>query len=279
MEKMRPLALAKQVMAIPYHFVRHQWAHAPVARPEKHFFGPHPRQHLLFWHPPKGLPERQSVIVFYHGGGWRLGWPDQFPTIADWFLRLGYPVVMPAYRLSPKFAYPDMREDMNLALSKTVELMVAKRMPQRKILSGGMSAGATLAAHLAFNRDELDKIGLSQALFSGFLSLAGPLDLDTLPDVAPLRGFTGARPGTAAFQAANPMSWISEPHSMPILLIHGNDDAIVAPSSSERFFQRYQGPKSLHLLPGGSHLDSLNFVISDPSVDQVIRVWLEKCNV
>lgn len=279
MEKMRPLALAKQVMAIPYHFVRHQWAHYPVSKPEKYSFGPHPRQHLLFWNPPKGAPEKQSIIVFYHGGGWRLGWPDQFPTIADWFLRLGYPVVMPAYRLSPKFAYPDMREDMNLAISQTIDLIASKRMPQTKILSAGMSAGATLAAHLAFNRSELTQLGLSQALFSGFLSIAGPLDLETLPDVAALRGFTRGRPGTSAFKMANPIHLIHESDTMPILLLHGNDDAIVPHSSSERFFQRYPGPKSLHLIPGGSHLDSLNFVIGDHSVARLIQDWLEKCSI
>ena len=275
MGTLRPFALLKQVAAVPYHFVRHQWQHKAVCKAERHSFGPHPRQHLMFWMPPKGAPEQKSILVFYHGGGWRLGWPDQFPTVAGWFLRRGFPVIMPAYRLRPRFAYPAMREDLNLALGKIMELMETNHLGQKKLLIGGMSAGATLAAHLAFNRNELADFCMTASYFSGFISFGGPLDLCKLPNLAPLRGFAGGPPGCEAFRAANPITWLTEYEHLPVLLVHGTDDAIVPFSSSESFFQQYSGPKTFHAISGGSHLDSLGFALNDYATARVVDEWLD----
>ncbi|MDO8366888.1 MAG: alpha/beta hydrolase [Saprospiraceae bacterium] len=278
MASIRPLSLARQIAAVPFHFVQHQWKSAAVSKAEKHTFGPHPRQYLMFWMPPPGAPEQHSVVVYYHGGGWRLGWPDQFPTVAEWFLRRGFPVVMPAYRLSPGFAYPAMREDLNLALGKILELMEANGLQKKKLLIGGMSAGATLAAHLAFNRNELADFCMTPNYFSGFISMAGPLDLSQLPNLVPLRRYAGGPPGSEAFRAADPMTWLTESDHLPILLIHGTDDAIVPLASSERFFEKYSGPKTLHLIPGGSHLDSLGFALNDQATAGVLQQWLAELN-
>lgn len=276
MVAIRPIALARQVAAIPFHFVQHQWRGMAAYQPKKLAFGPHPRQYLMFWMPPVGLPERNSIVVFYHGGGWRLGWPHQFPTVANWFLKRGFPIVMPAYRLSPRFAYPAMREDLNLALALILELMPMYGLAGKKLVAAGMSAGATLAAHLAFNRMELATLNSSQEVFSGFLSFAGPLDLDQLPDVRPLRGFTGGPTGSPAFTAANPMTWINEAEYLPALLLHGTDDAIVPFSSSTSFFEQYPGPKTLYPIQGASHLDSLGFALDDRAASNQVEQWLLK---
>lgn len=226
--------------------------------------------------PPKGAPEQHSVVVFYHGGGWRVGWPNQFPTVADWFLRRGFPVAMPAYRLLPRYAYPAMREDLNLALQKILELMETNGLSRKKLLVGGMSAGANLAAHLVFNRNELADFCMTPNYFSGFLSFAGPLDLEQLPDVAQLRGFAGGPLGSEPFRAANPMTWLTDYEHLPILLVHGTNDAIVPFSSSESFFEKYPGPKNLHPLPGASHLDSLGFALHDHATASVVEQWVMK---
>ncbi|MBC7776792.1 MAG: alpha/beta hydrolase [Phycisphaerae bacterium] len=274
MKTIRPFALAKQIAAIPFHFVQHQWKGIALSKPEKHWFGPHWRQYLMFWMPPKDVPEQHSVVVFYHGGGWRLGWPDQFPTVADWFLRRGFPVVMPAYRLSPRFSYPDMRQDLNLALGKILELMETHGLSQKKLLIGGMSAGATLAAHIAFNRNELAGLGMSQNDFSGFFSFGGPLDLEKLPNLQPLRGYAGGPPGSESFRAANPITWLRESENLPGLLVHGTDDAIVPFESSVSFFEKYSGPKTLYPIMGGSHLDSLGFVLKDRTTAETLEKWI-----
>jgi pimeloyl-ACP methyl ester carboxylesterase len=276
MTQIRPFALAKELAAIPFYFIQHQWKGIAASKPEKHAFGPHQRQYLLFWMPPPGTPEQHSVVIFYHGGGWRLGWPNQFPTIADYFLRSGFPVMMPAYRLSPKFAYPDMREDLNLALGKILELMQTQGLSSKKLLAAGMSAGGTLAAHLAFNRNELAAFSLTTNNFSGFLSFASPLDLSRMPDVPQVRRFAGGRFDSPEFKAANPMTLLSADENLPILLLHGTEDAIVPFSSSESFYEKYSGPKTLYPIHKGTHFDSLNFALNEPNMSDAVSQWLDQ---
>ncbi len=268
------LSLARQLTEIPFELLHHLRASKPLARPEKHRFGSAWRQYLLMWLPPADVPERQSVVVLYHGGGWRVGWPGLHPTLAEFFLREGFPVVMPAYRLAPFVWHKQMREDLNLALLKTLHLLKERGFGNKKLILGGASAGATLAAHLTFDRGALGKMGIEQDLISGFLSIAGPLDLDQMPDFRAVRNYAGGKPGSERFRAANPVNHLLADEQIPTLLLHGTADAIVPFSSSESFFQRYLGPKLLHPMPGTTHLRSLRFATDDVAAAEVLKQWL-----
>lgn len=212
--------------------------------------------------------------MLYHGGGWRVGWPGLHPTLAEFFLREGFPVVMPAYRLAPWVWHRQMREDLNLALLKTLNLLKERNLENKKLIVGGVSAGATLAAHLVFDRAELAKMGIEQHLITGFISIAGPLDLDRMPDFRAVRNYAGGAPGSARFRAANPVSHLSMEEQVPSLLLHGTADAIVPFGCSESFFQLYPGPKLLHPMPGATHLDSMRFATDDVESAKVLRQWL-----
>lgn len=268
------LALARQLTEIPFELLHHLRASRPLARAEKHRFGPAWRQYLLMWLPPADAPERQSAVMLYHGGGWRVGWPGLHPTLAEFFLREGFPVVMPAYRLAPFAWHKQMREDLNLALVKTLDLLQERGFGEKKLIMGGVSAGATLAAHLTFDRDELGKMGIAQNLISGFLSIAGPLDLDHMPKFRAVRNYAGGKPGSERFRAANPLNHLSTDEQIPALFLHGTADAIVPFASSESFFQRYPGPKILHPMPNVTHLGSMRFATDDAASAEVLRQWL-----
>lgn len=212
--------------------------------------------------------------MLYHGGGWRVGWPGLHPTLAEFFLREGFPVVMPAYRLAPFAWHQQMREDLNLALAKTLSLLKEKDLEDKKLLVGGMSAGGTLAAHLVFDKAELKKMGLDQNLFSGFLSIAGPLDLDQMPDFRAVRHYAGGKPGSAAFKAANPIQHLVGDEKTSALLMHGTTDAIVPFACSQSFFEKYAGHKALHSMLGKTHLDSIRFATDDVDAATLLRKWL-----
>ncbi len=270
------LALARQLGEIPFQLAHHLRASKPVAKPEKHRFGPAWRQYLLLWLPPAEIPLRDSVAMLFHGGGWRVGWPDLHPTVAEFFLREGFPVVMPAYRLAPFAWHKQMREDLSLALSLTLKLLKEKNLENKKLLVGGMSAGATLAAHLVYDQPELEKLNLKQDIFSGFISFAGPLDLDRMPNFRAVRNYAGGKPGSDAFRAANPVLHLSGKEKIPALLTHGTADAIVPIACSESFFQKYAGPKMLHPLLNKTHLDSLRFATDDWATATLLRQWLRE---
>jgi dipeptidyl aminopeptidase/acylaminoacyl peptidase len=241
-------------------------------------FGEHPRQYVLYALPPEQLERKKTWIMFFHGGGWQFGKPGMLPQLADFFLASGYPVLLPAYRLTPRFSFPDMREDLTLALLKSVEIIQKTVGADEKIILGGMSAGANLAAHLLFNTEELAKNHVSPTRFSGFLCCGGPLDLNHLRDTFPLRRFTGGPHFAAGFQAANPINLLSaQSPAVPALFIHGTEDRIVPYPASVSFFKKYKniGTAELITLPEKQHLDAIRWINDDVETAEKVKKWLE----
>jgi len=273
--------LIKQVGEIPLQLAHHRLHSRSPGKPKKVKFGKHFRQYMLLWIPGKDAPQTNSIVFYVHGGGWRVGAPYLHPGIPRFFLDLGYPIVMPAYRLAPFYRHAHMREDMDLALKVLLETKRNLGLPQEKILVGGMSAGATLAAHLAYDRTALDKIGLSQKLFSGYLGMGSPLDLDEMPNLLPMRLYSGGKPDSKAWQIANPLTYLESDENLPTLLTHSETDAIVPYKAARSFYDKFPNPKriELHHIKGRTHLDSLRFAIDDMESAEQIRQWLKSNSI
>lgn len=270
------LNLIRQVGEIPLQLLHHEVRAKGLQRPQKVKFGKHFRQYLLFWMPPADAPKTNSIVLFAHGGAWRVGAPYLHPCVPLFYLNLGYPVAMTAYRLAPFYHHDEMMEDMVLALKTTLKLKEKYRLPHEKILAGGMSAGATLMANLVYNHDFLKKNGFGQSLFSGFLSNGGPLDLDRMPNFRALRQYVGGRPNSAAWHRANPKKLLRPNESLPALLTHSLTDAIVPYEAAESFFVDYPNADAIELFPivGSTHLDSLRYATDDEQTAEKIREWL-----
>ena len=89
---------------------------------------------------PKGLPERAPVLLFFHGGGFGYpAAPHHKQLAAELSKRVGCRVVMPEYRLLPKFPYPAARENAEAAWD-----WAQKRFPGQRMGLVGDSAGGTL---------------------------------------------------------------------------------------------------------------------------------------
>jgi cation diffusion facilitator CzcD-associated flavoprotein CzcO/acetyl esterase/lipase len=92
----------------------------------------------------------RGVIVYYHGGGWVTGGPDEFDTLARRLAqRTGCAVVLVDYRLAPEHRYPAAVEDAWTALNWTaanVEEIAGSAVP---LIVAGDSAGGCLAALVA----------------------------------------------------------------------------------------------------------------------------------
>lgn len=270
--------LLTEVAGLPIKLAKLEFYAKRNILPEKFHFGNHPRQYAVFQTPPEGVPRRDTVIMFYHGGGWRLGYPGMFPAVPEFFLRLGFPVVMPSYRKTPRFSYLDMRQDLNLAWHATQDYLKTKNISGERILVGGMSAGANLAAHLVFDRVEQRRSGLDKKRMVGFISCGGPLELNAMADTFPLAQFTGGKFGSPEFQRANPMTHLLEKEEVASFFVHGTADRIVPFDASKTFFEKLKltAPAEFVSLPGKKHIDSLGWAADDFLTAASFKKWLER---
>ncbi|MEL7189805.1 MAG: alpha/beta hydrolase [Pseudomonadota bacterium] len=98
----------------------------------------------------------RAALLLMHGGGFVIGEPmDVAPKAAFFAKELGIKVVCASYRLAPKAKAPAALEDCHLAWSAMLTNAQALGIDPAKIVIGGYSAGAGLAACLAQKlRDE-----------------------------------------------------------------------------------------------------------------------------
>jgi acetyl esterase/lipase len=97
---------------------------------------------------PEGAPD--SVIVYYHGGGWVIGALDEFDTMARQLAnRTGAVVALVDYRLAPEHRYPTAAEDAWAALTWIEENLPERAEARLPLVVAGDSAGGNLAAIVA----------------------------------------------------------------------------------------------------------------------------------
>ena len=118
-------------------------------QPKKYEYGEKERQYLL-WYNSQSENKRNNIIFFIHGGGWNKGNPDFFKFAAEYYTKLGFITVMPAYRLAPDSQFPDQEIDVFKALNKTLKILENLNL-RKNVIIAGQSAGAHLGALLLLN--------------------------------------------------------------------------------------------------------------------------------
>ena len=138
------------------------------------------REVLLWWGDPKPLPrvedrripgpdseipirvyspsraDRQPILVFYHGGGFRLGDLDSYDAICrDLAARSGAIIVSVGYRLAPEHVYPAAVDDSYAALEWVHAHAADIGGDATRLAVGGDSAGGNLAAAVSLKARDL----------------------------------------------------------------------------------------------------------------------------
>ena len=120
-----------------------------------------PQLDLHVYAPRTEADSPRRGLLWIHGGGYIMGSAaDEAGRVAHW-VRAGYLVLAPEYRLAPEHPFPaglhDCQDALNEALRRADDLGIE---PDRLIVAGG-SAGGGLAAALALRcRDQgIDAIG------------------------------------------------------------------------------------------------------------------------
>ena len=272
--------LLHEVLWLPdYHF-KLQGARQRIGRRSRHFYGKHRAQHFDLFE-PKNMGHVNTVVIWYHGGGWQFGNARMFRTYGDFFVARRCVAVLPTYRKLPFHNYYHLREDLDQLLCSVDALLNARGYGSVQYILGGMSAGANLATHLALDHLRLHRLGFDPRRIKGLLVCGGPLSLRQMPVSYPLLGFAGSK-NSKRFRAADPIRLVKQADHVPhILIVHGHRDGMVPYASAVAFAERWcaiHGEDTLHFytLPKGTHLDSVRWVYAAEDAQLVVLRWLDK---
>lgn len=211
------------------------------------------------------LPDADGVpvIVFVHGGGWRLGSKAVFcPNISeaesfDRIVAAGFAVVSVDYRLSGEAHFPAQVDDVRAALAWVRETGDEYGLDASRILFWGESAGATLAALVALE---------SGSGILGVIDWYGPSNLQTMAERGTPEEAASSREaewlGASALDQpelahrASPVShvWHGAP---PFHIEHGVEDRFVPVNQSEEFVAALveEGVRAEFIpVPGANHM-------------------------
>jgi acetyl esterase/lipase len=189
-------------------------------------YGEGPR-HKLDVYSPKGAADR-PVIVFWYGGAWDRGRKSQYRFVGAALAKAGYVAVLPDYRLYPEVKFPAFIEDGADALAWVTKHAGEFGGDPKRIFVAGHSAGAHLAAMLAYDRSQLERAGLPANTVRGLIGLSGPYALD--PNTDTYRAIFGAPYTLAQWQPVQKAS----AGAPPALLIHGEADEVVYVSHARK---------------------------------------------
>jgi len=246
----------------------------------KYCFGSDSKQYFILYDPIEVDPSK-PLIVYYHGGGWLFGNPELFAKKAAIFNKLGYQIIIPCYRKIPRYTYTDMREDLNLTLSKIQALNKEGILNFDKIILGGTSAGGTLASLIYYQKEYLAAYGFKQEDFSGLFLTAPPLDLTKMTSSPVLYFFAGRR-SSKKFRDASPLNWLKDAKPIKTLCIHGTKDGLVNYEASESFFNDFENIhptflKKIKLAEYG-HIESASWAHTNNFLRDEILNFIKSCH-
>jgi len=270
-------AVLDMLNLIPY-WLR-MWQVKMHVKSQKYTFGKHRRQYVLHCPANESVPERDYVILYYHGGGWQFSSPDAFLPAAQVMSDWGFPVVMASHRRLPFHGYRSMREDVSLALEKTWEIMQEQGLSDKKIILGGMSSGGNLAALLYFDKPMLAKLKVPQEKLAGIFLQSAPLDLLQMKWSPTIYFFAGKK-SSENFAAASPITHLRATDSRPVYLIHGDKDGVVQYECTLSFLEKTNALNCPNVrfetIVGGGHMAASDWAAVDNDVRKKLKDWLSQ---
>lgn len=173
------------------------------------------------------------VIVFFYGGSWQSGSRDLYRFLGGSLAARGVVAVVPDYTVYPEARYPGFLEDAALALRFVRDQAARWGGRAGPPILMGHSAGAYMAAMLAFDRQWLGNVGLdAYSAVAGMVGLAGPYDF--LPIADPILQEIFGGPARIDTQ---PIRYVSG-DAAPALLIAPRRDRVVSPGNTRRLAAR-----------------------------------------
>ena len=117
------------------------------------------------------------VLIWFHGGGLVSGSKNEIndQRIANYWRTKGVGLINVDYRMSPQVQFPAYIQDAAQAVAWVIQNAKKLGADPKQIYIGGHSAGAYLAAMLAFNETYLRANAIDVNSIAGFVSLSGQM--------------------------------------------------------------------------------------------------------
>ncbi|SNY61300.1 alpha/beta hydrolase [Paractinoplanes atraurantiacus] len=183
-------------------------------------------------HLPEGA-EPPPVVVYLHGGAWRVGSRQDNPARQRSLTRHGFAVASVDYRLSGDAKYPAQLHDVTAAIAWIKDNGRQYGVDGSRIAVWGASAGAHLAAAVALT----SAVPRAAVLWFPTTDLVraaprGPVEPRYMPSPeGDLLGLKSPLDDVEAARAASPR-WLVHPDAPPFLIMHGDRDRLVPPTQS-----------------------------------------------
>lgn len=221
-----------------------------VVRVKEVRFGSDPLQQLIVYRGGEtGGP--QPVFVFFHGGAWAHGNPQDYGFVARNIAAQGYVVVLGGYRLNEAGRYPAMLEDTASVIGWTHRNIARHGGDPSRIVLSGHSAGAYNVAQVALDPQWLAQERVPPKAIRGVVGLAGPYDFHPFDTDRSRAAFQSVGAGPES-QPVNVVG--TDPP--PFLLVHGAEDTTVRIRNSlalEKALRQAGGAVDTLYLEGKTH--------------------------
>lgn len=130
----------------------------------------------------KKVTGKYPIFINIHGGGFVKGDKKFRRSISGHFASLGYFVITPNYRLSPKYQFPSGAEDMVELLDMIPTIAAKYNLDTTRIVASGDSAGAyyaTMATSICLSEEYRTalKVREPQVKITALVSFCGPYNL------------------------------------------------------------------------------------------------------
>jgi acetyl esterase/lipase len=118
---------------------------------------------IIIIRPENALHERNTGVLWLHGGGYLLGFPEMafMSRAADLVTKCGATVICPNYRMSLQSPYPAALSDSYRALLYMKDHAAELGIRDDQIMVGGESAGGGLAAALCMLARDKGKVNIA----------------------------------------------------------------------------------------------------------------------
>lgn len=152
------MRVGRVVVDVAWNVLSRGWRKLPIARPERHgvtcqydipYTTSGDKHHLLDVYRPADAQGPLPVVMYIHGGGFRILSKDSHWGMGLAYAKRGYIAFLVNYRLAPTHRYPAAVEDVATALQWIVKHAHEYGGDPSRLVLAGESAGANLATSLA----------------------------------------------------------------------------------------------------------------------------------